>query len=44
VQDRRRQLWANVITRHWNSLDELNAWLLGGIQRKEEPMALAIEK
>lgn len=27
VQDRRRQLWANAILRHWNSLDELNAWL-----------------
>lgn len=27
VQDRRRQLWANAILRHWHSLDELNAWL-----------------
>ncbi len=27
VQDRRRQLWQGVLQRHWNSLEELNAWL-----------------
>jgi hypothetical protein len=27
VQDRRRQLWANAITCHWRTLEELNAWL-----------------
>lgn len=27
VQDRRRQLWAGALARHWNSLAELNTWL-----------------
>jgi transposase len=32
IQDRRRQLWAEVAQRRWNDLDDLNAWLAQSCQ------------